>query len=857
MFITPPPRADARTPVRSCRRTRTPDGWALLRARCPGAPAERLLAGLLAVLTDRYGADWRLVAQEGCGSVTAAARLLADAPTSATWSELLAALDAPPRPEDGGEGEGENAVSTGPAETVVVGLAAPTPLAAPPLSSAALVFTVDGDALTAEWDEELFPLPTEEAIAGHLDRLAGALAREPHAPLSVRGILAPAELAVNGGSPERLPEYPPITLHQLFMLQAWRTPDACALAMGEDRLSYRQLDEASSALAHQVVAAGVRPGDVVGVCGERSLGLFTALVAVLKAGGVFMYLDPDYPAVRLRQFAEVGLPRLLLCGPGGPELGLDLPRLGFPAVPDPAVAGLRHAPDVVVGPEDPAYILFTSGSTGTPKGVLRPHRLHTSRVFLEQGLYQVGSADRHLLKLPVSAREFFWPLATGGTAVIAEPGGERDNEYLVRLIRREGISVLSCVPSMLRVLADTPGFAECPSLRHVFVGGEALHRDLEDRVRGFGYAVHNTFTLTEADYVTHRKERPPQAQAGDASLIGAPVDMRVYVCDQQGRLVPPGLTGEVWTGGPGLATGYHRDPQRTAERFLPNPFGDPQAPVLFRTGDLARHRADGSLEYRGRKDLQIKVRGQRVEPTEVEFWLREHPAVRDAAAIGYPDAEQGAVLVAFVVVAEDGPTEPQLSAFLAERLPSSMLPRHLTVVRRLPKLHSGKVDRAALKLPERARPAQLPPSTPPRTADQARLVRIWRRILQLPEVSTEDTFASLGGDSLRLLLLRSALQDEWRRPVDLADLIDADTVLAQEALLTGRAQRSGAEPRRSGGSGPGPGPGPGPQAIASAVAERARRAQLRHRQQESAPETATGTVRATARATAREAREPR
>lgn len=807
MFIAPErPRAGQPRPGAARRQAWRHPGWAALRARRPGTGAGLLLCAALTVLLDRYGLPVRLVAGPGCGSPDAARRYLAEHPQDACWAGLLAAA------RDGsadGSGAADAAVGgvpgQGPTPEVTISVDA-----GPPSGPADLSLASAGDEVHCAWNPAAFPDETVTAIAGHFGRLCDQLVRPDQPPLAGIETLTPAELAVNGGTPAELPDYPPVTLHQLFQLQAWRTPDAPALAMsgadpadppgGGATLSYRELDEASNMVAHRLLAIGIQPGDVVAVGGERCIGLFTALLGILKAGGVFVYLDPAQPGSRLGQYVEVCRPQVILQGPGATDLRPGPPQLDLSAVGDLAGPGPRTAPDVLVGSEDPAYILFTSGSTGSPKGVLRPHRLHTARVFLEQSLYQLGPSDRHLLKLPVSSRELFWPLATGGTAVIAEPGSERDDHYLASLLRREQISVISCVPSMLRVMATSPDFTRLPALRHVFVGGETLHRDLEERVRGLGYEVHNTYTLTEADYVAHRRDAP--AERTDASVIGTPLDMRVYLCDEAGRRVPPGLTGEMWVGGPGLAAGYYREPGLTASRFVANPFGDPRAPVLFRTGDLARHRPDGTLEYRGRRDLQVKVRGHRVEPTEVEYWIREYPGASDAAVVGYADAEQGAFLVAFVVPADDarpgsaGP-EQDLRAFLSARLPGAMVPRHIILVARLPKLRSGKVDRAALRLPDRVRPGDLSPPAPPATAVQRRLHRLWCTVLQLPEVGVADQFTALGGDSLRLMLLRAAIADEFGRSVDLADLMAAQTIETQAALLAGptaaQAPAAGAE----------------------------------------------------------------
>ncbi|MBM2620373.1 non-ribosomal peptide synthetase [Actinoplanes sp. LDG1-06] len=758
--------ADARPPEPG--HVWTLDGFAEWCAAHPGVPPSQVLCALVAVLLDRYGAAMRLVAAPGCGEAGAAVALLAG--SDPAWPALLSAVTGAPDAADT-EPPGDRPV------VLVTDSDTPTP-------AGDLVWIAGETTVEVRLRPAVFGEQSVARMVGHLRRLLAELPGHGDRPLSLVTVLTEEETRLNGGTPRLLPVYPPVTLHQLVELQAWKTPDACALASGDEALSYRELNEVSNVLAHQLVAAGLRPSDVVAVGGERSLGLFTALLAVLKAGGVFLHLDPDLPEPRLRQFLEVGRPRLVVRAAGARIPVTDLPEVAVPSGWDPASIEARTAPDVVVGPEDPAYVLFTSGSTGVPKGVLRSHRLHVSRVFLEQGMYHLGPDDRHLLKLPISARELFWPLATGGTAVIARPGGERDDDYLRAVLRDERISVISVVPSMLRALAADGGIDDLPHLRHIFVGGEALPPDLEAAVRAHGYGVHNTYTLTEADYVAHRGG-PLAEPAGESTVIGRPIDMRVYLCDERDRLVPPGLDGEMLVGGPGLATGYLGDPARTAERFVPNPFGDPQAPLLFRTGDLARHRADGALEYRGRRDLQVKVRGHRVEPTEVEHRLREHAGVQAVAVAGYPDPQQGAVLVAFLVAGEPEPDNRSLREFLAERLPAAMVPRHFVRLPRLPVLPSGKVDRASLQPPGRERSADLPPPVAPQTPTQARLSALWRRVLHADETGIDDTFVDLGGDSLRVILLRAAIQDEFGDAPGIADLMRRTTIRQQADLLDG------------------------------------------------------------------------
>ncbi|MGW1615804.1 non-ribosomal peptide synthetase [Streptomyces sp. NPDC002285] len=772
-MLTFPSRPVTRAPHRAYRHWRwTLESWSrshAVRACGPGPT----LSALLGVLAHRYAMPCSLSADVGCGAPQAVRGALDAAPLQTTWQDALRAVVGTPPADDPTAGPQSLAIR------VVKDSMPATP--------ADLLWTAEENGISATWDPDVIPDTTVETMAHHVGRLLGELERPDAPPLADVCFLTPEELAVNGGTPARLPSYPPTPLHQLFMLQAWRTPQACAIRMGDDTLTYAELDVASNELAQRLVTAGVVAGDVVAVGGERSPGLFAALIAVLKAGGVFVYLDPDHPAHRLTQFVRVSRPRVLMIGPGSTAPHFpEIASLDFPGMPCPDADRAAEPPDILVSGESPAYILFTSGSTGVPKGVLRPHRLHTSRVFLEQGLYPLGPGDRVLVKTVISAREVFWPLSTGATLVIARPGGERDDEYLIDLIEKQEISVVSAPGVWLQAFAAHPRFARCTSLRHVFAGGEALHTRLEQQIRSLGFSVHNTYTLTEADYVLHRSG-PAAAVDAEYSVMGAPLDMRVYVCDEHGRLVPPGLVGEMWTGGPGLAAGYYGDEAMSAQKFVPNPFGDGQVPVLCRTGDMARHLPDGMLEYRGRMDLQVKVRGQRLEPTEVEAWITQHSAVRNAAVVGYPDDEQGAVLIAYVVFRESAVADSELRSFLARRVPEFMIPRHFVPMPELPLLPNGKIDRASLRLPDRSRPAELAEPAPPENRTQHRVLAVWHHVLRTSGLGVDDDYAGVGGDSLRVLVLRAMLQDEFGVTVDLGQLLGAPTVREQAAMLDGHA----------------------------------------------------------------------
>lgn len=768
----------------------------VLRAHPGSSPATLLLAAL-SVLLDRHGRRDPVGLGWDTGPGTAALTYLQSQGAEATWSGLVAAVESAAadtgrvRPrvvvDDGSDvADAEVRLQPGVAE-IDVWADAPIDDCVPELLGEQLA------QLVAHWSTDTVP------------------------PLGRLDVLTPAERVANGGTPARLPDYPALTLHQLVRLQAWRTPDAPALLDEHTSISYRELDHASSVLAGRLLAAGVEVGAAVGVCAERSFELCVAIVATLKAGAAFVFLDPELPPQRLHQLVGVCGATHLIIGDGAPESEpTDAVVVEMPVMAELLAAPSQDDPAVAVTSRDPAYVLFTSGSTGVPKAVRRSHHLHTSRIFLEQGRYPQGPGDRHLFKLPLSAREFFWPLATGGACVVVPPGDDRDDQRLLRIMERCEVSVLSIVPSMLRVLVADAGFAALRSLRHVFVGGEALHSDLESRVREAGPQVHTTYTLTEADYVSHRGGPAVQTDSSVVN-IGQPLDMRVYVCDSAGRRVPVGAVGEIWAGGPGLADGYLGDPDRTAERFIANPFDDPQVRTVFKTGDLATVLADGTLMFGGRADHQVKIRGQRVEPSEVEHWIRQHPATADAAVLGYPDPDQGAVLVAFVAAPGGDVDDRELRAFLAERVPTAMVPRHLVVVASLPTLPSGKIDRRALRLPERRRPATLPRSTPGTGPEAARLIALWRRVLQTDDVGMDDDFVALGGDSLRVLLLRAAVQDEFDLPVDVAALMAATTVRSQLPLLVpgGRGLPTGERV------------GVGRAGVGRLADERARRAALR------------------------------
>ncbi|MEU7039448.1 non-ribosomal peptide synthetase [Streptomyces varsoviensis] len=808
-----PEHTGAPAPGTTATALRRPADAVLRAAAALDAPPDDVLFAALTLLADRYRQHWNR-------RLRAAAPAPARVATATRLRDLLPAAGTPHEAEEEA--------------------AAPLVRAGAALDPRTddLAVRMAGRALVLEANPASFGPDTLRGIGDHLDAVLDQCAAGR--ALADVDMLTDGErefLERHGG---RSRDYPATTLHELVARQARRTPDAVALSHGEQRLGYRRLDRAANTVAHRLAELGVGPGTLVAVAGGRCLELFVALLGVLKAGGAIVHLDPAQPDAYHRSVVEAAGLRIVVVAPGGAVPAAagsalaELPVHGILAEAEHADtppggedSGNPEHPGKGAGPEDPAYVIFTSGTTGRPKGVVRPHRMHTSRIDLEQSMYGLGPSDRVLLKSAVSFREFLWPLAVGARAVIAREGGDRDDRYLLSLMREERLTVVSFVPSMLRLLAADPAFAELDALRHIFVGGEKFPRDLEQRLIAQGHAVHNTYTLTEADYVLHR--RGPTDQPGTGSVAGRALDMRVYLCDPDGRRVPPGVVGEIRTGGPGLATGYLDQPAETARRFVPNPFEGPPgaaggAPLLFRTGDLARFLPNGEVEYIGRADLQVKIRGLRVEPTAVEAVLREHPDVADAAVVGYPDPDQGFRLFGFVRPEPDGTSVESLRAFLAERTPPHTIPAHFVLLDRLPLLPSGKTDRAALVPVPGDRPPLRVPYVPPRTDAERRVAAQWSRALGLDRVGRDDDFAGLGGDSLRLLVLRSLLEQEFGAAVEVADLFDRPTVGVQAELFT----RRGPDATASDGAAA---PDRGPEQDGTPTRGRAA-AQARHREQQ-------------------------
>ncbi|NXY99245.1 amino acid adenylation domain-containing protein, partial [Streptomyces sp. BR123] len=554
-----------------------------------------------------------------------------------------------------------------------------------------------GDDLVGQWDAAEGCLS-----ADRLDTMFEGYARR------IRAFAVSAESAESAGEPGAADEPSP-TMTALLAEALSRHPDRPAVHWDGRVVDYRELDHRTARLAHQLIASGVRPGDHVAVHMNRSDDLVVALVGIVRAGAVYVPVDPANPPERVRYLLEDSGARVVVA---------DAALAAVPAAAgavvlcqdrdeDRALLASRPVtpPQVEVGPDDPVYTIYTSGTTGKPKGCRNTHRGFVNRVRWMQDRFPLGAEDRVAQKTPygfdVSAWEFFWPLLAGASIVVARPGGHVDPGYLARLLRDERVTVAHFVPSVLGLFLRDRAASGCASLRYVFASGEALPVATMKqffRVLPGGAELHNLYGPTEAAIdVTHWACRPDWDEP--TVPIGRPIARtRIHLVDERMARVPDGTPGEIVIGGAGVALGYHGRPELTAERFVASPFADDPSPRLYRTGDLGQLGPDGEIRYLGRIDSQFKLRGLRIEPEEVEAALTELPGVSEARVLPVTDPATGEQVLAAVCVEADGTLAPsvgQLRRDLARSLPPYLVPSSFRFVDRLPLTANGKLDRPA------------------------------------------------------------------------------------------------------------------------------------------------------------------
>nr|WJJ09222.1 non-ribosomal peptide synthase [Streptomyces spectabilis] len=633
----------------------------------------------------------------------------------------------------------------------------------------------DAYTLHLKYDAARFDAADVERFLGHYETLLSALVDAPEQLLSEASHLSDDELRrFDAWNDTTRPFSAERSLPDLLADAVARHGDRTALVYGERSLTYAELAERTDALAAELRRRGVTADTVVGISMERSMEMVIALWAVMKAGGAYLPLEPDYPAERIQYMIEDSGAALVLAQSAsdvsalaGARTVLRLDTEGRP-VPDGAPRAQDPAAPARIAPGDLAYVIYTSGSTGRPKGVMVEHRAAVNRVEWMQNEYALTPDDVVLQKTPfsfdVSVWEFVWPLITGARLVVAAPGGHKDPAYLVSLIRAAEVTTAHFVPPMLRLMLDHEGWARCTSLRQVFCSGEALPPELPARHYAQHRArLHNLYGPTEAAIDVTHWACPPDTTAR-AVPIGRPIqNIQLHVLDDLGRLQAVGCAGELHIAGVGLARGYLNNPALTRERFVPNPFAaDPDA-RMYRTGDLVRRLPDGTLEYLGRIDNQVKLRGFRIELDEIEDRLARHPAVRACAVLAREDSPGSPRLVGYVVLdeAHTGEFHDTLVRHLGQSLPEYMVPGALVRLDALPLTANGKLDRKALPAPDADAYAVAGDRVAPRTPTERTLLAVCAGLLGFDEerIGVHDNFFALGGHSLLIPKLTARLHD--------------------------------------------------------------------------------------------------
>ncbi|WP_327267757.1 amino acid adenylation domain-containing protein [Streptomyces sp. NBC_01218] len=644
----------------------------------------------------------------------------------------------------------------------------------------------DGRGLLIDYDANP-ALYTEDNLAAHQDRFTGLVGRlaeaDPHLPLAAHTIATPGEVSLILSEFNRTErELPATNLIGPIESRARRTPNATALVYGAESLTYAELNARANRLARHLRTLGARPDAVVALSVPRSVELIVVLLAILKTGAAYLPLDPDYPEQRLLDMIEDAAPVCAVTDREGrlPEGGTTpLVVLDGLDVSD----RLPTDPGRPLTPSHPAYVIYTSGSTGRPKGVVVSHGAIDNRLRWMQDTYRLVPGDRVLQKTPssfdVSVWEFFWPLREGATLVVAEPGGHRDPAYLARLVREQGVTTVHFVPSMLQVFLAEPEAARCTGLTRVFCSGEALARETANLFARTlpGAGLHNLYGPTEAAVdVTHHT---CAAEGSGPVPIGRPVwNTRLYVLDAALQLCPPGVPGELFLAGRQLADGYLDRPELTATRFVADPFG-PAGSLMYRTGDLARWTTGGEVEYLGRTDHQVKLRGQRIELGEIEAALAARPGVEGACALVREDDGGEQRLVGYV----QGQADPAgVRAALARVLPDHMVPAAVVVLEAFPLSPAGKLDRRALPAPVfSGGTGGRRPSGPL----EEKLTRLFAEVLGVEHAGPDDAFFDLGGTSLLAMRLVARVREECATELTIGSLFETPTPAALAARLAG------------------------------------------------------------------------
>ncbi len=644
-----------------------------------------------------------------------------------------------------------------------------------------------------EYNTDLFDSATINRMVEHFCTLLSGIVAHPNSCLKDLPLLTEAErqqLLVEWNNTQ-IDYSQKQCIHELFENQVERSPDAIAVIFEDQQLTYRELNTKANQLAHHLQTLGVGPEVLVGICVERSLEMVIAILGILKTGGAYVPIDPEYPQERLAYMLEDSKVKVLL------TQEKFLTQIAYNQIKticldnDWQEIGKKEISNLAsfVVLENIAYVIYTSGSTGKPKGAMNTHQGVYNRLLWMQSAYKLNEADRVLQKTPfsfdVSVWEFFWPLLNGASLVIAKPGGHRDRSYLIDLLCKEQITTLHFVPSMLQAFLDGEGVEKCTSLKRVICSGEELSLDLQTRFfQRLNCELHNLYGPTEAaidvTFWQCQKHSPWQTVP-----IGQPIsNIQIYILDSHLQPVPVGIPGELHIGGAGLARGYWNRPELTAEKFIPNPFANQPNQHLYKTGDLVRYLPDGNIEYLSRIDHQVKIRGFRIEVGEIEAVLNQHPDVQTNIIVVREDEPNLKRLVAYIVPNSDTEiTTTDLQSYLKEKVAGYMIPSAFVILDKLPLTPNGKVDRQALPQPSNLRPELAVSYVKPQTEIEKAIATIWQQALNLTEIGLHDNFFEIGGHSLLAIQLIAHLRQKLQIEIPLQQIFASSTIAEQAAEI--------------------------------------------------------------------------
>jgi amino acid adenylation domain-containing protein len=641
-----------------------------------------------------------------------------------------------------------------------------------------------------EYNTDLFDATTITRMAGHFATLLESIGRDPNQRVSTLPLLTAAErrkcLVEWNGTP--ITQAHDLCIHEMFEAQVKRVPESVAVVCEGNRLTYRELNRRANRLAHFLTKLGVEPEVPVGICVERSVDMLVGLLAILKAGGAYVPLDPAYPVARLAfMLDDVQAPVLLT----QQHILEKLPRQQNKVIcldTDWEKIAKESEEDLSIGvtPDNLAYVIYTSGSTGLPKGVQICHRnvcrlleaVRPSFGFDEHDVWTVF----HSYAFDFSVWEIWGALLQSARLVVVPLQIAQSPAAFHDLLRSEGVTVLNQTPSAMRQLLEAslkgPKNAGNWNLRLMICGGEAFAPDLASASMEWGVPVWNFYGPTEATVWAAITPITATESSGESIPIGRPIaGKQIYLLDENLQPVPVGIPGELHIGGGGLARGYFKRPELTAERFIPDPFSNDPGARLYRTGDRARYLPNGAIEFLGRIDHQIKIRGFRVEPGEVESVLRQHPSVRETVVTAFEESSHEKTLVAYVVSKQaSSPTDHELRSFLKKKLPDYMAPSVLVFLDSLPLTSNGKVNRNALPAPDRNRAVLWRSYAAARTPIEEKLADIWGEVLGLERVGIHDNFFALGGHSLKATRVISQLRQVFQIELPLRSLFEHPTV---------------------------------------------------------------------------------